>query len=337
MRRGGVAVAVVCVVTAALAFTGPASASTLVGNGCAAQKIGENATVVSLKNPLGSPLPGAIPSAGVITSWTYGLGLPIGAGVQVYAKLKVFAPTAAPDQFKVVGESGRTQIGTGTTASTTRVPVQSGDLLGSSILITGGNESVEAATFCETGNPEDEGALVPGDPTSGSIVLATPKAGIQNPVTVTVEPDADGDGFGDETQDQCPTDATTQGPCPVKTVAPPPTPPAITLSASAAARKSLVTVSLTTTAQATVTVGGTVKLGKGKSAKLTGGTQLVAAGSLAQFTVVFPAKLTAALKQTPKNKKLTLTLSASAPGATSTNLTVKVPGQQKPARKHHQA
>ena len=29
-----------------------------------------------------------------------------------------------------------------------------------------------------------------------------------------IEADADKDGFGDETQDQCPTDATTQGPCP---------------------------------------------------------------------------------------------------------------------------
>jgi hypothetical protein len=29
-----------------------------------------------------------------------------------------------------------------------------------------------------------------------------------------VEPDADADGFGDETQDQCPTDASTHGPCP---------------------------------------------------------------------------------------------------------------------------
>jgi hypothetical protein len=32
-------------------------------------------------------------------------------------------------------------------------------------------------------------------------------------VAGTIEPDADGDGFGDETQDQCPTQATTQGPC----------------------------------------------------------------------------------------------------------------------------
>ncbi len=32
-------------------------------------------------------------------------------------------------------------------------------------------------------------------------------------VAATIEPDADGDGFGDETQDQCPSQATTQGAC----------------------------------------------------------------------------------------------------------------------------
>jgi hypothetical protein len=32
-------------------------------------------------------------------------------------------------------------------------------------------------------------------------------------LSARVEPDADNDGFGDETQDQCPTQATTQGPC----------------------------------------------------------------------------------------------------------------------------
>lgn len=32
-------------------------------------------------------------------------------------------------------------------------------------------------------------------------------------VAATIEPDADGDGFGDETQDQCASQATTQGPC----------------------------------------------------------------------------------------------------------------------------
>ncbi len=34
------------------------------------------------------------------------------------------------------------------------------------------------------------------------------------PVEAKLEPDADHDNFGDESQDLCPTDATTQGPCP---------------------------------------------------------------------------------------------------------------------------
>jgi hypothetical protein len=40
-------------------------------------------------------------------------------------------------------------------------------------------------------------------------------------VAATIEPDADGDGFGDETQDQCPSQKTTQGPCDL-------TPPGVT-------------------------------------------------------------------------------------------------------------
>ena len=38
----------------------------------------------------------------------------------------------------------------------------------------------------------------------------------------TVETDADHDGYGDDTQDQCPTDASTHGPCPTTTSTTPP-------------------------------------------------------------------------------------------------------------------
>jgi hypothetical protein len=218
------------------------------------------------------------------------------------------------------------------TTSPTRIPVQSGDLLGSSLTLLNSGKLEQGAFYCKTENPGDEIATVPLDPGTGATVRAiTRESGFQNPVTVTVEPDADGDGYGDETQDQCPTDASTHGPCPVPQAAPAPPAP-ITLSASAAAKKTFLTVSLTTTAQASVTVTGTVKLGKGKSVKLSGNTQTVALGALAKFTVLFPAKLKAALKQLPTSKKLTINLSASAPGATTKNLTVKVPGQKRPSR-----
>jgi hypothetical protein len=55
---------------------------------------------------------------------------------------------------------------------------------------------------------------------------------------------------------------------------------------------------------------------------------------LAKFVVLFPAKLKARLKQLPPSQKLTLSFSASAPGATTTNLTVKAKGQ-KAVRAHH--
>jgi hypothetical protein len=318
--------------TVVLMFTGSASAATVVGNGCSAIDGVEGFTIVSLKNPLGSPLPNAIPGAGVITSWTYDLGIPIGPEVQVNAQLKVFAPTGLPNQFKVVGESALSPIGPGLTAIPTRVRVDSGDMLGSTTIASEGGKTGQISLFCETGNAQDEIVMLPGDPGTGiTVATAANRTKAQNPVTVTVEPDADGDGYGDETQDQCPTDASTHGPCPVPQAAPAPPAP-ITLSASAAAKKTFLTVSLTTTAQASVTVSGTVKIAKGKSVKLSGNTQTVALGALAKFTVLFPAKLKAALKQLPTSKKLTINLSASAPGATTKNLTVKVPGQKRPRR-----
>jgi hypothetical protein len=343
MRRGGTAVAVMSVVAAVLAFSGSASAATVVGSSCFANSSLGNVSIVSLKSALGSSMPAAIPSAGVITSWSFSLGLSLLPQYQANEKLKVFAPTAVPGQLKVVGESPLLSVQTGVTTSPVRIPVQSGDLLGSSLILNNNGKLEQGVLDCETKDPGDEIATVPFDPATGSTVttVAT-QTGFQNPVTVTLEPDADGDLYGDETQDECPTDASTQGPCPAPKVTPPaPAPPArpapTTLSASAAAKKGLLTVTMTSSAQATVTVGGSVQIAKGKTVKLSGSTQIVAPGSLAKFTLLFPASLKAALKQLSTKKKLSLTLTASAPGATSTSLTVKVPGELKPVRKHHHA
>jgi hypothetical protein len=327
-RRSGGAV-IGAVVAAAMVFGQSASASAsavTVGNTCGATTSEGNGTIVSLKNPPGYPLPSAIPSSGIITSWTFSLAKAVPNGIY-QEQLKVLAPTGA-DEFTVVGESELSPVGTGANIFPARIPVRNGELLGSMAFGVAGGIVEQGYFFCATADPGDEIALLPGDPLLGTTVTAirhTVEA--QNPISVTVEPDADGDGFGDETQDKCPTDASTQGACPKPAAS-------ITLSASAAAKRGLVTVTLTSSAQATVTVAGSVKLGKGKSAKLSGGTQIVAPGSLAKFSLLFPAKLKARLKQLPPSKKLSLSLSASAPGATTTNFIVKVPGQKKPARSH---
>lgn len=330
MRRASLVWVVGCVMTVVLMFTGSAAAATAVGSNCAGTLSASEVSIVSLKNPVGYPLPSAIPSAGVITSWNFSLGGPLPAEFQVNEKLKVFAPTGVPGQLKVVGESP-VSASTAFTTTSTRIPVQSGDLLGSSLTIVSGGKLEQGAIFCKTENAEDEIGRIPGDPPTGATVsTVTTEVGFQNPITVAVEPDADGDGYGDETQDQCPTDASTHEACPVPKAAQAP----IALSAKAAAEKGLVTVTLTSNAQATVTVGGSVKLGKGKPAKLPGSTQIVAPGSLATFTILFPAKMKAELKKLPPSKKLVLKIAASAPGATTTNLTVKVPGQKKTLPHH---
>jgi hypothetical protein len=331
MRRRKLAAAVGCMAAVFVVSTGWASAATTVGNNCVGNGSEVAKSIVSLKNPPGYSLPSAIPSQGVITSWKLAWTGPIPTEIEFLVRLKVFAP-AGTDQYKVVGESAPGPVAEGSSTFPTRIPVHGGDLLGSDVSVTVESETLHGYLFCATGDPGDEVALIAGDPTIGTTAPAAEHmVGRQNPISVTVEPDADGDGYGDETQDKCPTDASTQGDCPK----PPPLAPPITIGASAAAKKGLVLVTLTTSAQANVTVTGTAKLGKGKTATLNGGTQVVSPGALARIPVLFPAKLTAALKQLPKSKKLTLDLSASAPGATTTNLTVKVPGQLKPRPRHH--
>jgi hypothetical protein len=257
----------------------------------------------------------------VITSWTFRTNLSLPPSTLSQA-LKVFRSTGAPTQYQVIGESAASLISTGTNTFNTRIPVQAGDFLGAS-----GTYSGTVFTFyCITGNPADRYAFFLGSPTQGSTVNSIAEGeGVLSPVTAKVEPDADGDGFGDETQDKCPQSASLQTPCPVAA-----------LSVSSVVRKGFVRVLVTSTTQASVKVAGTVKLGKGKKAKLSGSTQVVVPGTIAKFTLIFPAGLKSKLKELSHKQSLQLVLKATAPnvaaGPTVRTLKVKVKGQKKPVR-----
>jgi hypothetical protein len=325
MRKRLSLVGIGVVLAVCLGAAASASAATQVGDPCTANvasKQGVPVTAFPLTAPQ-SPLPVAVPAAGVITNWGLNVGSALAPGASSQVTFKVLRPGPAAETVQVVGES--TGIATtGANTFGTRIAVQAGDRIGT--VSTGGSLLV-----CEEPSPGASLGLIVGNPITGSTAtyLNHPEELGRIAIFATVEPDADGDGYGDETQDQCPTDASTQGPCPAKAAptSPPPAPPD-TLSASAAAKKTFLTVSLTSTAQTSVTVTGTVKVGKG-TVKLKGNTQTVAPGTLAKFTVLFPGQMKAALKKLPTNKKLTVNLSASAPGATTKTLTVKVPGQMK--------
>lgn len=301
-----------------------AAASTVFGNNCTGNGIteGEPLTFFSF-TAFGDPLPLAAPSSGVITKWSVNSQIP----AAFHQTLKVVRQNG-PKTVQIVGEALGT-VSFGTNNFETRIPVQTGDLLG----LLGTGEAVESTTignlFCEIpgGGENAIGAFLGGGGGPGSTVefVSIPPAEAGFPVSATIEPDADNDGYGDETQDKCPQSAATQAPCPV-----------VTLSATSAVKKSLATISVTASAQVSVTVAGTVKLGKGKTVKLNAGTQIVAPGALARFVLPFPQKLQSALKALPKKRFLTLSVTASAPNIvgspTVSTLKLHLKGQAKPKK-----
>jgi RTX calcium-binding nonapeptide repeat (4 copies) len=146
---------------------------------------------------------------GVITSWSFqGYGGDAGPGT---GRLFVWRPTAAPNQFIYVDSTSPEIFVAGVVKTfAARLPVQAGDVLGMS-----------ASKPCLLGGPGrpvgDEvryfGSAT--EPLKGSTQTTTNvESGWRILIAANVEPDSDRDGFGDETQDQCPTNATTQGPCP---------------------------------------------------------------------------------------------------------------------------
>ena len=113
---------------------------------------------------------------------------------------------------------------TGVATFPTRQPINAGDHVGIEV---GPSSKVSSSA------PSPAGA-------SAAVWPATPDGSAAAPLVTgdavfaynaDVEPDADGDGFGDETQDQCPANASTPGPCPLGTApATDTTPPALSAS-----------------------------------------------------------------------------------------------------------
>lgn len=146
-----------------------------------------------------------VPSAGVITSWS----VQSGSSPVVQAKLKI-ARSAGGNDFTIAAESAPGVPSPGTTSTfATRIPVSGGELLGRIGVQDGtdcGYRSGSSAQYMDGQYDSDPPVNTTNTYTGGG-------PGDQVDVSATLEPDADGDGFGDETQDACPTDATTQAPC----------------------------------------------------------------------------------------------------------------------------
>jgi hypothetical protein len=297
-----------------------AAAATEFGDNCIANEEVSAEVPVSLfaLTAAGDPLPLVAPSTGVITQFKISQAVTPVPVTQTFEVLR----TSGPPTVQVVGESVQI-IGPGSNSFNTRLPVRAGDRLGL------GAPANSPLLFCVAPGPENLLGIFASVPSGSSAEFEPIEAEARVPVSAVIEADADNDGYGDETQDKCPQVATAQAACPV-----------VTLSATGTAKKTLASIAVTATSQATVTVKGAVKLGKGKSAKLSGGTQLVAPGTLAKYTLLFPQKLRAALRALPAKRFLTLRVTASAPnivGPASTKvLKLRVKGQAKPKKRSRQ-
>jgi len=315
-KKIGIAMAAL-LATAALGAPG-ASAATEFGDNCAATASTEASPVTLFEiGAPGNPLPTTAPSAGVVTKWKVNVAFPAFSIPQI---LKVLRPNG-PKTVLITGEDSE-NLNVGPNSFDTRIPVQPGDRL--AIFGPGPQGTVACGV---PGEVAFIGGFFGGGGTTGSTALVIEEpAEARIPVAGIVEPDADGDGFGDESQDQCPQLVAFQAPCPV-----------VTLDASVKARKGSVSVLVAASSQAPVTVAGTVKLGKGKTARLNGGTQVVAPGTIARFTLFFPKALKDKLKELSTTRSLGLNIAATATDligrVSSDSVKAKLKGQKKPPRK----
>jgi hypothetical protein len=154
----------------------------------------------------------AAPSAGVITSWSHE------ANATPPELVFKVARHGGGASFTIIGESQQEAM-TPDSLNTfpTRIPVEAGDVIGFFVAQTGSCMS----TVVGFGHHYQFLNLAPG------VTADLFGDGFsQLDVSAELEPDTDGDGYGDETQDPCPSEAGTDGPCP--TPAPPTTSPPTT-------------------------------------------------------------------------------------------------------------
>jgi hypothetical protein len=162
-------------------------------------------------NPNGDPSSGGAPIDGVITKFrirALGDGAPATVTFRV-ANISQLDPDTALASSAGTGPTVTVPQSNGDPAPTTEVPARVPVSRGQHLAIDG-SANIEA-TYDASGSKFSYvfgPPLVDGQAARGSNAVIGELL-----VSADIEPDADHDGFGDETQDQCPTQATTQGPC----------------------------------------------------------------------------------------------------------------------------
>ena len=175
---------------------------------------GEPCSLLTLTKPSGDPETGS-PMNGVLVSARVKT---LGTGTTL--NIRVLRPTGTLLTFLNVGPETPLAVTTdpGPTGHITEAtglhhPIQTGDRLGVGYTQPIGGINVGATNgSAACAYRQGTGSEHPVDTEQSYSNFA---CSFEILVQGTVESDADGDGFGDDTQDLCPTDASTHGPCPV--------------------------------------------------------------------------------------------------------------------------
>jgi hypothetical protein len=166
-------------------------------------------------DPEGDPYSGGAPVSGVITKFrirAFAEG-ETGTATATFRVANIERPNPADDNSALASSTG--------TGPTVVIP-ESGEE--TAIIEVGGRLPVKAGQHLAVDGSPNLWATYNNSGDKYTYVYAPPLVdgsgarGSLEPtgellVAATIEPDADGDGFGDETQDQCPRQASTQGPC----------------------------------------------------------------------------------------------------------------------------
>jgi hypothetical protein len=218
LRLGIGAIALVLVATA---FAREAQAATTLGQTAPGTATSCPNTTTFLQAAVGSGSPSySVPAfGGVITSWSTAANATAGGQVE----LKLF--TGGPIGYQVVAQDGPHAL-TPSTLNTfpARITVGGGEVLG--LYYSAAGTACEFPTSVPGDTTRYKFGSSPDPPLGMTYSTTASDADDRVNVAARLELDSDHDGYGDETQDQCPTNALTQGPCPAsQTPTPPASPP----------------------------------------------------------------------------------------------------------------
>jgi hypothetical protein len=186
----------------ALAVPGSAAAAVTLGSTFApTEECTAGATYAQTSSSVNSYV---APTDGVITSWAHRAD-----AAPPELRFRVVRQFGETNYFALVGESASTpQAANELNEFPVRIPVKGGDVIG---LFLGPSTAYHCSSA--TGKTADVWYYALGSVGTETLFVG-PQSTYKFDVSAQLEPDVDGDGFGDETQDLCPSNASTQGPCP---------------------------------------------------------------------------------------------------------------------------